>query len=390
MSRPRPLVLVMIATGVMVRVVIALTTVGLPYDVHSWEIVRAALTAAPGHVYSLTNPGSIFHWPYPPGFFPLALVMGWVADVVGGFTHVIRFPAIAADAVLVWLVWEGLDGRVSERMRIGAAALVAFGPVFITISGYAAQIDSVAIVPAVIALLVWERVQTGRRAWIAGLLIGLAAAIKTVPFAMVLALAPTARDRRELFLLVACAVAVPLVAFAPFYAVDAAGVRHVAHYAGSPGMGGLSLVLQPNMAARWLSYWVVASGFEQSVFINHAGVYNALILVAFAVYAWRFRPEPRLAAALLWLLVIALGSGFFFQYLVWGLPFFLLAGYVRSSALLQGLITAPMVIYYSGPWKAHSIVWVYVPLMLAVWACWVCGGAVLARRGAAGRRAVAS
>jgi hypothetical protein len=385
MARTRAAVPAMILAGTIIRLVVAFATHGLPYDVQSWSILRTAFSQHPLHVYALVNQGGNFHWPYPPGFFPLMLVASGAADLFGGFSHLIRIPSVLADAALTWLVWYGLAGRVSERARLAGAALVAFGPVFITISGYAAQIDSVAILPAVAALLVWERAPTGQRAWIAGLLIGLAAAIKTVPLVMVLALAPTARDRRELVLLLACSIAVPLAAFAPFYLADASGVRNIANYVGSPGMGGLSLVLQPNLAARWLSYWVNASGIEQSLFIDHAGLFNVVILAAYALYAWRVRPRPRLAAALLWLMVIAFGSGFFFQYLVWGLPFFLLAGHLRATAFLQVLITAPMLIYYAGPWKAHSIVWAYVPLMLAVWACWTCGAAVLARKGASER-----
>ena len=77
---------------------------------------------------------------------------------------------VVIGAALTWLVWRGLEARVSERRRLFLAGVVAFGPVFITISGYAAQIDSVAILPAVAALLIWER-RGQERAWVAGALI---------------------------------------------------------------------------------------------------------------------------------------------------------------------------------------------------------------------------
>ncbi len=375
-------VVVMIALGTIVRLVLAITTRGLPYDVESWELLRHFFSQDPLHVYSLVNPGATFHWPYPSGFLPLMLLVSGIADLTGGgFTHLVRGPAILADAALAWLVYSHLAGRVSERARLAAVAAVALGPVFIAISAYAVQIDAVAILPAVIALLVWERVQDRRRALLAGVLIGIAASIKTVPLVMVLALAPTSRSVRELLVLVAGAVTVPLLALSPFLLADPHGVLGLHHYASSPGMGGLSLVAQPDLAARWLTRWVLTTNLENSLFIVHAGAFNLLVVAAFGLYAWRWRPAPRPAAALLWLLVLAFGSGFFFQYLVWGLPFFLLTGAVRATILLQLLVSVPMLIYFLAPWKDAAIVYVYVPFMLAVWACWVAGAVALARGG---------
>jgi hypothetical protein len=333
------------------------------------------------------NQDGSFHWPYPPGSFPLMLVASGAADIFGGFTHLVRIPSVLADAALTWLVWYGLAGRVSERARLAGAALVAFGPVFVTISGYAAQIDDVAILPAVIALLVWERAPERRRAWMAGLLIGVAASIKTVPLAMLLALAPTARSRSELAILIGSAVAVLAVSFAPFLIADSAAVLELRHYQGAPGMGGLTLVLQPDLAQIWLSREVVIEPVVRWLSISHAGPYNLAILAAFALYGWRYRPNPRMAAALLWLVVLAFDSGFFFQYLVWGLPFFLLGGYLLATTVLQAVVAIPMIIYYTGPRAgSNSVAYFYVPFMIIVWVMWVIGAGVLARRGATGAR----
>lgn len=376
-----PVLWSLIIGGTIVRAVVAATTHGLPYDVHSWQLVRSTFAASPLHVYSSINAGGNFHWPYPPGFFPLMLVASGVADLTGGFTYVVRAPSILADAAIACLVWIGLRDA-TRGLRLAAVALVAASPVFVTISSYSAQIDSVAILPAVGALLVWERAAADRRAWIAGLLIGTAAAIKTVPIVMVLALLPSVRSRREAAVLVGCAVAVPLVTVFPFLIADPSGVAGLRRYAGSPGLGGLSLVLQPDLAQRWLTHWVNPTALTRWLFVDHAGPYNALTMTAFGVWALRFRPSPRIAAALLWLAVLVLGSGFFFQYLVWGLPFFLLAGFVRATALLQALLTAPMILYYLGPWHPgdSGVVDVYVPMMLLIWVTWVLATLLLARR----------
>ncbi|MGI8865000.1 MAG: glycosyltransferase 87 family protein [Solirubrobacteraceae bacterium] len=373
----------LIATGVAARLLVAVLTHGLPYDVDSFELVRRALSAHPLHMYSLVNAGGSFHWPYPPGFLPLVVLSSDLADVLGGgFAQLIRIPSIVADATLSWLVWRGLEGRVDERSRLRAAAVVSLGPVFIAISGYAAQIDSVAILPAAMGLLVWERSHHDHRAWIAGGLIGLGACIKTVPLLMLLALLPTARSRQEAGILIGSAFAVLLLPLAPFLVADSSGALGIRHYAGAPGMGGLSLVLQPNLAQLWLTRPVAPNHVISWLFVKHPTVLNLATITAFAGYAWRFRPAPRPAAAVLWLMVLAFGSGFFFQYLIWVLPFLLLAGHIRAATLLQAAITLPMLLFYVTAWRSDGIVPVYVAVMLIVWLGWVGVGAAIAKRGA--------
>jgi hypothetical protein len=374
------LVLAMILTGTLLRLVLAQTTRGLAFDIESWTAVRRALSHSALHLYAQVNPRPLYHWPYPPGFLLFVPPVALLSDVLGvGFGHLIRLPSILADGAIAWLVWWGLGTRFTRSERLLGAALVVFGPVFIAISSYAAQIDSFAILPAVIALLVWEREAGRRRAWIAGALIGVAATVKTVPLAMLLALAPSARSWRELAELVLSAVAVLFASLLPFLIADAAGVLGIAHYTGVPGMGGLSLVIQPDFAQIWLTRLVHPSGLESWLFERHAALLNGVALGAFAVYAAWFRPRPRIAATVLWLVVLALGSAFFFQYLVWGLPFFLLAGYLRTTAALQALITAPMLIFYLGPWRSGAIVYPFVALMITAWVAWVAALALLSR-----------
>lgn len=371
----------LIAAGTLIRLLIALSTRGLAFDANSWGIVRHAVTHSGLHFYAHVNPRPIYHWPYPPGFLGLVPPFAGLSDLLGvGFEHLIRVPSILADGAIAWLVWRGLGDRVSANERLLAAGLVALGPVFVTISSYAAQIDSFAILPAVLALLVWERDEGAARALRAGALIGLAAAIKTVPLLMLLALAPSARSWRELAELVAAAAAVLVVSFAPFLLADSAAVLRIAHYTSVPGLGGLSLVLQPDLAQIWLTRLVRASGLTTWLFVRHAALENGVVVAAYAAYVGWFRPRPRTAAAVLWLVTLAFGSGFFFQYLVWALPFLLLAGYVRATALLQAVVTVPMLIYYLGPWHSGAIVYPYVALMIAVWLAWVGAIAALARR----------
>src|SRR5207248_680041 len=116
--------------------------------------------------------------PYPPAYLPWTLLAHALSPVVG-FRFVVALPAIAADAALTYLVARALERRgASEATVLGAACLVAFGPIFALTSGYHGQIDSLAILPTVVALERWTRGGESR-ALFAGVLLGVAASIKT-------------------------------------------------------------------------------------------------------------------------------------------------------------------------------------------------------------------
>jgi hypothetical protein len=44
------------------------------------------------------------------------------------------------------------------------------------------------------------------------------------------------------------------------------------------------------------------------------------------------------------------------------------------------LITVPLLIFYVTAWRSDALVYVYVAIMLLVWAAWVLGGVTVARR----------
>lgn len=379
----------LIAVGLAVRVVIALLTHGQPYDMNSVRIVREDLAAHGFHIYRYVNVGN-WHWPYPPAFFPWIALSGAIA---GAHSHVfevlIRLPTILADAALAWVVQEYLRLRgASEASRLVAASVVLLGPVFVAVAGYHGQMDSLAILPAAAAVLVWERMDGERRALVAGALIGLGGALKTVPLLMVLALAPSVRSWRELAKLALSAAAVPVALLIPF-AIATPGLPEAAlrKYHGFPGQGGLSLVLQPDLAKTWLmgvhNHPPHFSGLSRALG-EHASIVNYAIFGATAAFLARHRPSPPLAACVLWLALFAFAPSFFFQYLIWGLPFLLMAGYRRSAAALQLAVLVPMLLFYFGPSSAEWPAYVYIPIMLAVWGGTVVGLIAAGRRVRAG------
>jgi hypothetical protein len=359
----------MLALGLATRVVLAFKSYGVTYDIQSFEAVRYALEDAPLDVYSIVNGHPNNRWPYPPGFFPWVLAAAELSNVRGVFHGWIQMPQIAADAAIAWFVQDHLGRRgAGERLRLTAAGLVALGPSFLIISGYHGQIDSLAILPAVVALWFWERSQPGtRRAVVTGLLIGVGASFKTVPGLMLFALLPAVRAPREAVALVAPAVALPLLALAPWLAADFAHtVESLRSHRALPGFGGIGLIAQPELAAVWLHDDSKAlTGLSQFL----SDQQQLLVLPALAPFialAFARRLDPTVAAALLWSALVVFNVGFAFQYVVWVLPFLLMAGYVWQVAAVQGALFVPAAMLYWDPF-GFSPTGLYVAIMIAVW-----------------------
>lgn len=371
MASPRTVRRVLVGTlvaGVALRIGLAFGSYGLSYDIDSFLIVQDVLARDGLELYGVVNGVEPFRWPYPPGFIPWIAASDWLAGWTPlPFHGLVQLPAIAADASLALIAFAYLGRRgASARVRLAAAAAIALGPIFVLVSGYHGQIDSLAILPAVAAVMVWES-GGERRAWTSGLLLGVGAAIKVVPAFAVLALLASARSRGEGLVAVACTAAVPALALAPFALADPGGVLTLAEYAGAPGQGGITLALDPGLA----SFWLRGAPFEPNglvAFLYDNGVLNLLALVVAAVLLARLRPVPMAGAAIVYLALWALSTGFFFHYLIWGLPFLILAGRLTLAVAIQLLALVPALLFYLAPWGGREVLFVYIPLMLALWA----------------------
>ena len=269
------------------------------------------------------------------------------------------------------LVYLYLDRRGDGGAKaFGAFALVCLGPTFAATSGYHGQLDSVAILAAAAALIAWEQLDGRRRRALAcGLLLGLGVAIKTVPVLLLIALLPWASDRREALRLVAWTALVPATLILPYAITDPASTLDVARNAGLPGFGGLSLVVQPELSSAWL-----VEGSSTSISALNDRLYDlgrfiaAALIGCLAVVAWRLRPPPLTMAIIIWLSVYVFNPDLFLHYLVWGVPFLLLAGYVWQVAVLQILIVIPTVILYAGPWSSTAASFAYSAVLIGLWA----------------------
>jgi hypothetical protein len=380
--RSRPL-WILILVGLVIRVVLAFAFRGT----NAMLIEEyAATNARSWDWHAVYESAGFFNWAYPPLWLGWLAGASWLSDVTGlSFHGLAKLGPTLADvglalAIYIYFGWRG----ARERIRLAGVAVVMLGPSFIAISGYHGQIDSVAILPAVIALMVWERSASPNRALWAGLLIGVGAAVKLPPLLLVLPLLGSARSWREAAELAGAALAVLLVTFGPLWA-SGIDLSRVVRYAGLPGWGGLSLVVEPAYGWHLFTQPLLSpyahSGLSQTVQEN-ARLITAVALATYTGFVFRYRPAAVDAAALLWLVVYAFSPNFFLNYLVYGLPFFIMAGFLVEVAVLQALLIAPTVAYYLVLWPAHSTATgvLYVPALIALWAAWVLATLVIAWR----------
>ena len=358
-----------LAIGLVVRLFIAFRTYGIAFDIDSYVAVDGVLGEDPLHLYTIVNDGPYNRWPYASGFLPFLGLAHFASEVAGPFHGWIQVPQILADLAIAWLVQSYLGRQgAAERTRLAAAALVALGPSFVAISGYHGQLDSLAILPAVGAVYVWDMLPAGtRRGLVCGALVGCGIALKTAPGLMLLALLPAARSARERAALVAAAAAVPLVALAPWLIADPGGTfEALRSHRAVPGVGGFTLLVQPEMSKVWLETGFVQVSDVTQWLIDRQTAIVALCIAPFAVLVWRRRLPPPEAATILWLAFYVFATAFAFQYAVWGLPFALMAGWVRGVAVVQAALLVPTLLIYVKPFDSGSE-YVYVPLMIAVW-----------------------
>jgi hypothetical protein len=345
---------VVIVAGVTARLVLA---VGFPHDTFdmvSFRRVGHALRSDPLHVYEIVGER---RWPYPPTFFPWVITTSWLADLGLDFNVVFRLPSIVADAVLALVVHNELH-RLTRNPRIALAggSLIALGPLFAVNSAYHGQIDSVAILPAVLGVIAWRRTPARHRAYAAGLLIGLGASVKTPAGLALLALLPLCGSLREVAKLVAATLAVPVVTTAAFLAAAPSTVLHTLTSQDVPGVGGLHL----------FTVVILKSPRLTGAVENHGTILLGVVMAAAFALLWARRPiPPPLAATLLWLGFHAAAPSFFFGYLVWGLPFFVLAGYLWSSAALMALTLSPQILFETG--RGFDYFELYKWTMTATW-----------------------
>jgi hypothetical protein len=342
----------LLVAGTVLRLFLSFRYIGIVYDAESYRLVFEALRHDPLHTYSAVNvnsrpPVNIPSWPYPPAYLPWVLIAHYLSVAVGGnFMGWIKLPLVAADGAIALVVQDHLRRLgAGATQRVLSVAFIALGPAFFGVSGFQGHMDALATLPVVAAVCVWAR-SNHHRSVLAGVLVGVGAAIKTVPLFMLLALLPTARSWRERLLLVIPAVAIPLLMILPFLVADPNGVMTLSHYQSLPGFGGLSLLIQPDLANGFLATGQVDYSSASRLLVRYGGFLTIFALAVVAPLLFWRRTRATEAAALVWLTIYVFAPGFFFPYLVWSLPFLLLLGKTREVLVLMLVVAVPQFILY--------------------------------------------
>jgi hypothetical protein len=366
----RARVLAVLGLALVTDLAIALTTDATASDVQGFR-GAAQITLGPDPLHFYTTVASVKHgawWPYLPGYVPMAALMLKVADATGAdFGVILRIPPILASLAIAAMVgWH-----VGPERRVQAVAAIALSPIVMIVVARQGQMDPVQWLPAVAAIIAWERLPDGRRATAAGLLVGAGIALKTIPGLVLLALLPHARDWRERAALVLASAVIPLAALAPYAIADFDHSLQWLGYAGIPGHGGLSLIAQPRLALVVYAGESVGGLSDAGQFLQDAA--PVLVALGVGITWWRlFRrpPSPAQGSVMLILALLVCGVNLFQMYLAYLVPFVVLAGLWRFYVALHLAAAIPLLFRYvprQAGWDHELVLALFVPSAIALW-----------------------
>lgn len=287
----------LLGVGVVARFAIMLR--GHNFDMDSWRIV-ADITNHHGNVYAET-----YRYNYGPIWFGMLHILDRLAQLFPSPYHAFRALIVA----VLTLADLGIWALLKRRFGVVAAFLFFLNPIAIIITGYHNQFDTLAIVVAMTAVLLYG--ETGqpmtRRKWWALLLLGLSLATKHIFFFFPIWLALREKGWRSKLIALAVPVAVFVMSFLPFAAQGYHGiVANVLGYAsfnnapfwyawvpqdvqlvlsaklfffGALLIGGLALRKKP-LVESLLFYLIILTAFSPAI----ANQYLAIVCAAIAVY----------------------------------------------------------------------------------------------------------
>ncbi|MBI3932996.1 MAG: hypothetical protein HY317_06245 [Acidobacteria bacterium] len=285
------------------------------------------------------NPYALKHlYPYPPVWIWFEAGAEWLARATGlGFPVLVKLPVLAADLgiVAVLLRWPRPAGR--------AAWLYALHPVSLLVTGVHGQFDALMLLPALLAVRWHDEGRYDRSA------LGLAAAIavKSIPVLLLPFLAPRGADGRARWRFLVLGTAPVALLLLPYAIADpTALLRELFGYGGVADFGWIGLV-------RGAAWWTTGRLARSDA--AHWGalvpVAKALFLVVYAALAaafWRgrLRWPSSVAALAVFLAFQVLYGSVSAQYLLWVVPFAVLAP-DRSFAAHTVAATAALVGFYA-------------------------------------------
>ena len=260
--------------------------------------------------------------PIPGLILALSLASGWPFPVL------MKIPAILGDLGIVWLLSHMGSGEagVSRNRGLAWALTYALNPIGILIAGFQGNIVTLVAFVCLISYYLLERsrkaIPPGRDQVLSAVVLGIAIALRGFPvlIAPIFAL----RLRRTSWMRYLMLAALPSVmSLAPYFAVTPGDVlREVFGYSGQPILGWAALV----RATAFLQgdFQTTVTWLLESVRISKIaflGAYSALVAVCLRA-GWF---STLRATMLVWLLFYSIYGGVAPQYLVWLIPFAIVA-----------------------------------------------------------------
>jgi len=347
-----PIILLLAA---LVRLLPALwLPVGAGYDIASFHMVTDALLGG-REVYA----AALGRHPYLP--FQM-FIMGGMAALSAAtglpFVVAIKLPALLADVAIAGLIYRLVASRRGRDWAAYAALLYALNPVSLLVSAYHGQFEAVTLLLLVVAWALWERQRVGA----AAAALGLAILNKTWPVVLLPVFLMRLATWRARILHTLVALGIPALAVVVYllaYNADPMTMlgRALTHR-GVAGYWGPSAVVFP-LATAQPALQPLADAL--------LALRNPLLLAAVLLTLWWTQRQPALDALLtVQLAVFAVTVGFGIQWLVWPVPFALLAGQARWLRLYSLAAALMLAVHLFG---LHMVPW--LPERLPASADWI-------------------
>ncbi len=307
---------VVAVVAVVVRLLPALwLPVGAGYDIESFKLVTDALLAGQ-EVYTSV----LGRHPYLPLQMYLMGGTAWLGDLVGlPYVVSIKLPAVLADGAIAALITTSLS-RDGRRPASAAAfgLLYALNPISLLVTSYHGQFEAITLLLLVLA---WRSWRFGRHAAWSATALGLAILNKTWPVILLPVFWIRQRSWRDRILYATLALGIPLAGILFYLVVFEASpvpmLRRALTHRGVAGYWGPGAIIDPLTA-------IYTAG--RPLFDTLVALRNVLLAGAAVLALWITRRDSALDAILTVILsIFMITVGFGIQWLVWPVPFALLA-----------------------------------------------------------------
>ena len=316
--------------------------VGAGYDIESYRLVTDALLDG-REVYTSV----LGRHPYLPFQMYVMGAMAYLSQWTGlPYVVAVKLPAVAADVALTALIYRAVRDTGGRQWAAYAALLYALNPVSLLVTAYHGQFESVTLLLLVLSWWLWER----RRATGSAGALGFAILNKTWPVVILPVIFLRLRNWRGRIVYTLIALGIPVlfvVAYLALFSADPTPMlRRALTHRGVAGYWGPGAVLYP-AAAAW-------PGLQPAADLLFA-LRNGLLLIGVLASLWWTRRQSALDALLTLLLVMFVVTvGFGIQWLVWPVPFALLAGEYRRLRIYSLAATLMLAVHLFG---LHMVPW---------------------------------